>query len=307
MDARTDAALLPPPKITFRKQGPTDPCWVRDQWLEPGEEKKALSEPATRRLLVDGAGHYVDRHHGHVNVLPRGVDETRVFMCVKGSGWLQIGSSRRRVTPGSAALIPAHLPHSYGPTELPWSIWWCSLVGTDAIDLLKAAAGTPGGPVIHVRDTPRLVSIIDEIATIYERESSPATILEATGAAWKLVTRIGVDQTRWERSDPLANAMDHLATHVEDWVPVPDLAALVGVSQARLNSMFQVATGKGVLAYQIEQRMTKARRLLEETDASVSDVARQVGYTDPYYFSRHFRRANGTSPTRFRQERAEAE
>jgi AraC-like DNA-binding protein len=278
---------------------------VRDQWLVDAEERKALAEPLTRRLLVDGVGHYLDRHHGHDAFVPHGARYTSVFVCVRGTGWVQVGSTRRRVSAGSALLIPAGLPHSYGPSELPWSIWWCTLVGSDAAELLRSAGATAANPVIRLGDVPRFVSIIDEIATIYEHSSSPAQILEAAGTAWKLMTRLSADRSTWRQSDPLERAIGYLTEHVAQHVRIPDLADRVGLSQSRLNELFRAATGRGVLAYQIELRMAKARRLLEETDASVSEVAREVGYTDPYYFSRHFSRANGASPSRFRELRAE--
>jgi AraC family transcriptional regulator of arabinose operon len=54
-------------------------------------------------------------------------------------------------------------------------------------------------------------------------------------------------------------------------------------------------------------RLDAARRLLATTDLPVQAVARQVGYADPLYFSRVFRREVGKSPTGFREATGEAE
>jgi AraC-like DNA-binding protein len=47
--------------------------------------------------------------------------------------------------------------------------------------------------------------------------------------------------------------------------------------------------------------MARARELLLTTDESVASIAAAVGYSDPFYFTRQFRRVNGASPTSFRE------
>ncbi len=52
-------------------------------------------------------------------------------------------------------------------------------------------------------------------------------------------------------------------------------------------------------------RLSRAKELLTLTPRSVEDIAATVGFDDPYYFSRLFRRKEGMSPTQFRvQEQA---
>jgi AraC family transcriptional regulator, transcriptional activator of pobA len=47
--------------------------------------------------------------------------------------------------------------------------------------------------------------------------------------------------------------------------------------------------------------MAEARRILVETDQTVSEVGRTVGFGDPVYFSRMFRQANATTPLNWRR------
>ena len=58
--------------------------------------------------------------------------------------------------------------------------------------------------------------------------------------------------------------------------------------------------GRTVQEWITERRMTQARRLLVETDLTVAEVGRRVGYADPVYFGRSFRRAHATTPLRWR-------
>jgi AraC-like DNA-binding protein len=47
--------------------------------------------------------------------------------------------------------------------------------------------------------------------------------------------------------------------------------------------------------------MAQARRLLDETDLTIPELSRRVGYHDPAYFVRTFRRIHGTTPLRWRR------
>jgi AraC-like DNA-binding protein len=51
--------------------------------------------------------------------------------------------------------------------------------------------------------------------------------------------------------------------------------------------------------------MAESRRLLAGTDLPIQQVARRVGFADPGYFARLFRRAHGTSPRRWRGRAAD--
>jgi AraC-like DNA-binding protein len=60
-------------------------------------------------------------------------------------------------------------------------------------------------------------------------------------------------------------------------------------------------TGRTVGQWITERRMAEARRLLDGTDLTVAAVGARVGFRDPGYFVRTFRRAHGTAPQAWRR------
>jgi transcriptional regulator GlxA family with amidase domain len=56
------------------------------------------------------------------------------------------------------------------------------------------------------------------------------------------------------------------------------------------------------LDYVLSLRMEEAKQMLETSEASIDDVAQEVGYTEPSAFRRVFRRATGLSPLQYRQK-----
>ena len=62
------------------------------------------------------------------------------------------------------------------------------------------------------------------------------------------------------------------------------------------------ATGGGPGAFHTSLKMARARELLDTTELAIADVAAAVGYADPLYFSRHFRRVHGMNPSTYRSQ-----
>lgn len=79
-----------------------------------------------------------------------------------------------------------------------------------------------------------------------------------------------------------------------------EVAAAVGVTPAHLTTVVRRKTGRTVVEWITERRMSAARRLLADPGLSVEEVARAVGYRDPAYFTRLFRRHHGQPPSRWR-------
>lgn len=260
----------------------------------------ALRQPATRRLTVTVAGYFPDALDHRVS-RPQGVTETVVIVCTVGSGWVRIGGLTHRVVAPSALIIAAGEPHAYGASaDHPWTIWWSHMSGTDVAELVRSMEVTSARPIVPLRALERHVSLLDEIVSSLERDQSPARLLGVAGAAWKLLTQISVDRLFPGDGDPLQRAMNYLAERLDGSISVPELARMVGVSPSHLGLLFRRATGGGVLAHHTALRMSRARQLLDITGAPIGEVAREVGYDDPFYFSRIFHRRHGMSPSAYR-------
>jgi len=78
------------------------------------------------------------------------------------------------------------------------------------------------------------------------------------------------------------------------------LARSAHVSEGYFSRAFKAAYGETPHHYLMTRRMERAKRLLRETDASVTDVCLEVGFTSLGSFSSQFRRFVGTSPSAYR-------
>ena len=85
-------------------------------------------------------------------------------------------------------------------------------------------------------------------------------------------------------------------------IGVEEAARQAGVSRSCLYRAFQAEFGCSPSAYLIRYRIQRATQLLRHSTLPISAVAASVGFEDPLYFSRAFRRAVGQSPTEYRQQ-----
>lgn len=84
---------------------------------------------------------------------------------------------------------------------------------------------------------------------------------------------------------------------------VATLAAEAGLSRAPFARRFATLLGQPPLTYLTWRRMTTAARLLQESDAPLSAIAAEVGYTSEFAFANAFKRQHGTAPGRYRRSR----
>ena len=100
-----------------------------------------------------------------------------------------------------------------------------------------------------------------------------------------------------------------IAAYVDAHFGEPELyadtvAEACGVSVKYLHRVFHEYTGKSVCDYLEEKRMQRARGLLEQGDANISQISEQCGFRSLNTFYKAFKRVNGLSPSEYRKMRA---
>ena len=81
---------------------------------------------------------------------------------------------------------------------------------------------------------------------------------------------------------------------------VDEVAQFVGLSRSRFCHLFKSEVGMPFNQYLKKRRMEKACRLLVTSFNAVKLVAYEVGYNDPTYFERDFKKVNGLTPSQYR-------
>jgi YesN/AraC family two-component response regulator len=101
-------------------------------------------------------------------------------------------------------------------------------------------------------------------------------------------------------------AVAHVAKHYPRPIPESEAASLCGMSPSRFCREFKAAFDVTFVDYLSRHRLLEAKRLMANPRMSVADAAAAVGFTDPSYFSRVFRKQEGVSPSEYRLASARA-
>lgn len=91
--------------------------------------------------------------------------------------------------------------------------------------------------------------------------------------------------------------------HYRERITLESLSKIVFVSANHLATIFREYTGRSPIDYLIQLRLEEARRLLQSPQYPIAEVSDLIGYEDPAYFSRLFRKHVGMSPAEFRSHR----
>ncbi|MEG1459524.1 MAG: helix-turn-helix domain-containing protein [Acetivibrio sp.] len=109
-----------------------------------------------------------------------------------------------------------------------------------------------------------------------------------------------VQSSRLEiRSDGVNSAIHYMEEHYMEEITLEEISRYVGISPQHFSKIFKEETGINYIEWLTDLRLDIAKRLLAEGGKTVKEVCYVVGYNDPNYFSRIFKKAVGISPTEF--------
>lgn len=95
--------------------------------------------------------------------------------------------------------------------------------------------------------------------------------------------------------------------YFDENLSLDSICKVLNVSNSYFSTIFKKEAGDSFIGYLTVYRMERAAQLLVETNEKSYIIARNVGYSDPNYFSYVFKRQYGVSPSKYRTEHAESE
>ena len=97
-------------------------------------------------------------------------------------------------------------------------------------------------------------------------------------------------------------AKEYIKTNYNKSITLEDVAKEINVSPQYLSKLFKEETGENFIDYMIANRIRIAKSLLESDDLSIKEICYSIGYSDPNYFSRIFKKIVGSTPTEYKEE-----
>lgn len=108
-------------------------------------------------------------------------------------------------------------------------------------------------------------------------------------------------RTRQVEDAVIARCQTWIADHYNEPNPVTAMVRLSGLAERSFKRRFQNATGMSPLEYVQALRIEEAKQMLESGEEPIEAIAQEVGYEDPAFFSRLFRRKVNLTPAQYRK------
>lgn len=109
------------------------------------------------------------------------------------------------------------------------------------------------------------------------------------------------ERTFYHKYDPrIQIAMDYMMMNVKKIYPISDVSEMTGMAETTFRKLFKAQVGKAPNTFIREIKLTTAAKELIKTSKTVNTIAYEVGFEDPNYFSRMFKKTFGMTPNQYR-------
>lgn len=242
----------------------------------------------------------------------------RVFILISGTGTIACQEELTSLQAPTLGWVPTGMPAQltlFAGSRGAWlaisdtALGQVALPGNVAEDIRRLSQRPKLSTRIERDVASRLIALIS-LTESELRENQPGAqevIRHQVATACILLWRMSDLSTKARLATPRALVSDFLLQvdqRMRGHWSVADYARHFDVSVDRLNSAVLRATGQTPLALIHARLMAEARQMLENSGMHIAQIALSLGFDDPAYFSRFFKRLSGRSPRQYRQEAA---
>ncbi|MEF3305512.1 AraC family transcriptional regulator [Paenibacillus sp. GYB003] len=257
-------------------------------------------------VLFSGREHTLPGH----NVGPQVHDYFLVHHVLAGKGSFQFMGQTYELEAGDSFFIfPGDLFRYTADKDEPWLYRWIGFRGDRAEELLSGLRITRHSPVAKPVRHKRAAALYYQMERMLA-EGKPGCDLRSGGLMRMLLAEYGQGEadeaeSRSGKQSPIEQQVERtirwLTVQYSQPLSIEQISRTLGYNRTHLSKMFKQHTGMTPTQFLLKIRMERAKLLLREP-LTVEQVAASVGFTDPLYFSKQFKKRFDRSPTEYRQE-----
>lgn len=242
-------------------------------------------------------------------------ENIEICYLAKGSQEYIIENERFRIYGGDLFIsFPNELHGSGNLPEEKGCLYWMTikpptpeidylgLKYEEAIILFSSIANLPSRVFKGSKEYEKTIQNIINI--FQKKEITQLDILEIKNLIihlFILIIRLGNKNTSESNDKRIDNIIKYINQNIFDSLYISDLADKCYLSESRFKHFFKEVTGIPPAEYIIRQKIKKAEELLSNNEYSIKDIAYDLGFSSPAYFSTVFKQYTGYSPTQHKE------
>lgn len=237
-------------------------------------------------------------------VRENGLVSCQILFTRRGKGILRVDGKELVQTPGSVFFMSAGVPHEYKPAENDWETAWTVFRGAHLQELLTEL-GFGRWNEVSGADLSGCESIFSRILSAVKDPVSGGDRCSLLIYEYLLEARALLVTGKSGSGGLISPALERMDEQYMRDITLEELAGLCGVSLQHFCRVFRSQTGMRPMEYLARRRISEAKRLLNSTQHSITEIAALTGYSTPTYFGTVFRRYEGTTPSEYRRSRVQ--
>lgn len=265
-----------------------------------GYEEISPGEPYPTRGHADG-------YYFHIET-GRELNEYQLLYLTEGEGVFHSTHVKEAtIKEGDLFLLFPGEWHSYHPLpDKGWKSYWIGFKGKNADDRVTAGFLSPEKPIYHVGYSEEIVNIYDKAfesaveEKAYSQQLMAGIVNHLIGLMYSLERNIELNKNQ-THVNMVNRARKRIREALESSLTIQEIAEELGVSYSNFRKLFKEYTGLSPATYQQDLKLQRAKEMLTTTDLSIKEIAYQLNFDSPDYFSAKFKIKTGRKPSEFRK------
>lgn len=157
-----------------------------------------------------------------------------------------------------------------------------------------------------LKDCEDIIPLIERIARLHRKEKNEYFSVLQKLSVVELMVTLQYHMEEIDRNyshtikDKMQRILIYIKEHYEEEISLEEVAKREGISSRYLRKYFSEVMGISCIRYITKLRMERAKKLLWETNKNIITIAGEIGYENPQYFSRVFKKEEGITPKEYR-------
>ena len=271
--------------------------------LPPDIKRIVTKNPLIKDLHLTAIGYYPRASH-HDRERKSGSPQHILIYCVEGKGYISIAKKKYELLPNTYFIIPKGVPHHYGTSSSdPWSIYWVHFSGDNSGFLYSRFTRDTVADVQVIPYDDARNHLFNQIFSLLESNYSVRNMELVNIKLLEYISSFVYHEEMYPSDyakDQISNSIEFMKQNLHQNFSIQELAARLNYSVSHYSDLFKKKTGVSPIHFFIQLKIQKSCQYLYFTDMHIKEICAKIGFDDPYYFSRMFKKLMGLSPANYR-------
>lgn len=230
-----------------------------------------------------------------------GRPDYHLIYLIKNRGTFLTSDATVQLYAGELILLPPHKRHGYQINNRDGAVYyWMHFDGEKAAEFL-ASFGLSCETVYNIGLSARIPRLFDSI--IEELQTQLPRYPEiCAGLLRQILAIISQKVSLPAQTRTIQSAIRAIGRDFRENIPLEEYAQDCGYSKYHFIRLFKEATGQTPVSYRNALRIENACSLIENTPYTLQEISDALGFSDPSYFSKMFKKYMGQSPQQYKKE-----